>query len=462
MVKVIQTAQSNDNAWCEKEKIELSDSYNIEVDTVEINSDKTFQTHLGFGGAFTEAAAYTLANTSEANRKEIIEAYFNKEKGLAYNLGRTTIGGCDFALEPYMYIEEGDAELKTFNMERDDKWIVPLIEEAEKEAGEKLGLLCSPWSPPAFMKSNNDVNYGGKLLKEYYKSWAQYMVKYVQGMYKRGIELSMISIQNEPEATQTWASCLYDGAQEAEFAVDYLYEELKKAGLEKKVKIVIWDHNKDNIYKRVKKVLSYKNAKDIVWGIAYHWYVTDKSENLTMVHEYCPDKHLIFTEGCVEIVNVSGDTSSKAGMGAWIHGETYGRNIINDFNHYNEAWIDWNLVLDERGGPNYVGNFCEAPVLVDRNTDSIVYNRSYYYIGHFSRYIKPGAKRILCRTDACAGIYATAYKNPNGEIVAVVQNELDEGKNMAVVIDGNGANIELPAHSITTFVQEMNLQAKTE
>lgn len=454
MMKVIQTSQSSDKKWLEKEKIELNADYNIEVDTVEINSEKTFQTHMGFGGAFTEATAYTLANTTDENRKEVIEAYFNKEKGLAYNLGRTTIGGCDFALEPYMYVEDGDAELKTFNIERDDKWIIPLIKEAEKEAGHGLGLLCSPWSPPAFMKSNNDVNHGGILLKEHYRNWAQYMVKYVQEMNKRGIELSMISIQNEPEATQTWASCIYDGAQEAEFAVDYLYEELKKAGLEEKVKIVIWDHNKDNIFKRTKKVLSYKNGKEAVWGIAYHWYVTDKSENLTMVHEYCPDKHIIFTEGCVEIVNVSGGTSSKAGMGAWKHGETYGRNMINDFNNYNEAWIDWNLVLDERGGPNYVGNFCEAPIIIDRNTDSVVYNWSYYVIGHFSRYINPGAKRILCRTEAYEGIYATAYKNPNGEIVAVVQNELDTCKELAFVIDDNGANIEVPAHSITTFILE--------
>lgn len=451
MVKVIQTAQSYDKPWREIEELELKDSYKFDMDSVEINSNKTFQTHMGFGGAFTEAAAYTLANTSEENRKEIIKAYFDKKSGLAYNLGRTTIGGCDFALEPYMYVEDGDMELKTFDMSRDDKWIVPLIKEAQKEAGEKLGLLCSPWSPPAFMKDNEDVNHGGCLKKECYKSWASYMVKYIQGMRERGIELSMVSIQNEPEAVQTWASCEYNSAQEAEFAVDYLYEALKEASLQDEVKIVIWDHNKDAIYRRVKEVMSYKNAKDVIWGVAYHWYVTDKSENLTMVHEYCPDKHIMFTEGCVEIVNVSGDTSSKEGIGAWTHGETYGRNMINDFNNYNEAWIDWNLVLDKVGGPNYVGNYCEAPIHID-GTDKVIYNRSYYYIGHFSRYIKPGAKRILCRTDSYRGVYATAYKNPDGEIVAVVQNESDTSHKLAIVVDGKGVNTELPAHSITTFI----------
>lgn len=452
MIKVIQTAQANKTVWQDLGQIELNDVYDLRMNTIKINSEKTFQTHMGFGGAFTEAAAYTLANTNEANQKEVIKAYFNKEEGLAYNLGRTSIHGCDFSLEPYTYIEDGDDELKTFNIEREDKWVVPFIKAAETEAGERINLLCSPWSPPAFMKDTNDINHGGSLKKEYYSTWAKYMVNYIKEMNKRGIELDMVSIQNEPEAIQVWASCLYDAAQEAEFAVDYLYPELEKAGLAEKVKIVVWDHNKDNIYQRVKEIMNYPNAEKVVWGVAYHWYVTDKSENLTMVHEEVPDKHIMFTEGCVEVVNTSGGTSSKEGIGAWTHGETYGRNMINDFNNYNEAWIDWNLILDERGGPNYVGNYCEAPIIIDRIKDKVVYNMSYYYIGHFSRYIEPGAKRILCRTDFYKNIFATAYKNPDGKIVVVVQNEGDENEKAALVIDNKGTNLELPAHSITTFI----------
>ena len=452
IMKVVQTVGGQKKAWSELENLELCDIYNFRMDTVCVDSSRTFQTHRGFGGAFTEAAAHTLANTSKENQKEIISAYFNKENGLGYNMGRTTIHGCDFSLEPYTYIEEGDDELKTFDIQREDQWVVPFIKSAEEEAGEKLNLLCSPWSPPAFMKNNKDINHGGKLLKKYYKPWAEYMVKYIQAMSERGIDISMISIQNEPEAKQTWASCKFDATEEAEFAVEYLYPELKKAGLADNVKIVIWDHNRDLMYRRVKETLAYKNAEDIVWGVAYHWYICDKSEILTMVHDEFPDKHLIFTEGCVELVNISGSTGSNAGMGAWKHGETYGRNIINDFNNYCEAWIDWNLLLDERGGPNYVGNFCEAPILVDRRTDSVVYNWSYYYIGHFSRYIKPGAKRIKCSNDSQNGIYSVAYKNPDEEIIVVVQNELEDRHTFALVVDKKGVNIELPAHSITTFV----------
>ena len=451
MVKVIQTAKGSSQMWKQLDYINLEEQFDIRADHVRVDSSKTFQTHLGFGGAFTEAAAYTLANTDKKNRNRIIKAYFSRKEGLGYNLGRTTIGGCDFALEPYMYVEEGDETLNTFNMERDNKWIIPLIKDAEKEAQEELTLMCSPWSPPAFMKDNNSVNHGGHLQKKYYDVWAKYMTKYIAGMKEKGVNISMVSIQNEPEAVQIWASCIFDAEEEAVFAVDYLHKELTDAGLGD-IKIIIWDHNKDNIYKRVKETLGYKNSKDIVWGVAYHWYVTDKSENLTMVHEAFPDKHLIFTEGCVEVVNTSGVTSSKEGIGSWTHGETYGRNIINDFNNYCEGWIDWNLVLDEIGGPNYVGNYCEAPIMIDGNSNKVTYNFSYYYIGHFSKYIKPGAKRLLCRNEVLSDVYSVAYKNPDGTIVLVIQSELENVHQLAIEVDGVGANVEIPSHSITTYL----------
>ena len=447
-IKMIQTVQGDDVKWRNLGEQELRDYFSFRMDTVVVDSSQEFQTHLGFGGAFTEAAAYVMENASEEARKEILKAYFNKETGLAYNLGRTSINGCDFSLEPYTYVEDEDVELKTFHMEREDKYVVPFIKQASEEAGEDIGILCAPWSPPAFMKNNKDMNHGGRLLRKYYGTWAKYMVKYVKGM----LNILTISVQNEPEAKQTWASCKYDPTEEAMLAVDYMYEELKKEGLEEKVKIVILDHNRDIMFRRVRETLAYKNAKDIIWGIAYHWYGSDKSEILTMAHEIYPKQHLIFTEGCVELVNNSGNTSSKAGIGAWKHGEIYGHNMINDFNNYTEGWIDWNLVLDEKGGPNYVGNYCEAPIMLNTETNEVIYNISYYYIGHFSKYIKPGAKRILCLNDSDKGIYSVAYKNPDGQIIVVVQNELSKRHRLAVAVDGKGINTEVPAHSITTFI----------
>lgn len=454
MMRVVQTAQGAEEYWKELDPHELRDYYSFRMDTVVVDSSQEFQTHKGFGGAFTESAAYTFANATKKNRDEILRAYFNKETGLAYNLGRTTINGCDFSLEPYTYVAEGDAKLNTFDMTREDKWVVPFIKMASEEAGEDLQIMCAPWSPPAFMKNNKDMNHGGRLLRKYYGAWAKYMVRYVKGMLERGIDIELLSVQNEPEAKQEWASCKFDATEEAMLAVDYIYEELKAEGLDEKIKIVILDHNRDILFRRVRETLAYKNAEDIVWGIAYHWYGSDKSEILTMAHEIYPKQHLLFTEGCVELVNNSGETSSKAGMGAWKHGEIYGHNMINDFNNYNEGWLDWNLVLDEKGGPNYAGNFCEAPIILDTKNDKLIYNISYYYIGHFSRYIKPGAKRVLCMNDSDKGIYSVAYKNPDGQIVVVVQSELSRRHKLSVTVDGKGINTDVPPHSITTFIVE--------
>lgn len=450
--KIIQSKKADLKPWQELGEVELTKDFALGGTTVLVDSSKEFQTHLGFGGAFTEASAHVYSNTSEANQKKIIEAYFDKEKGLAYNMGRTTVGGCDFALGYYSYVEEGDDSLSTFDMSHDDKQIVPMIKAAEAKAGEQLTLLASPWSPPAFMKDTKDVDHGGKLLDEYYPVWAKYIVKYIKGLKDRGIDINLLTTQNEPEAIQPWASCEYNATEEARLAIDYVYEELKKEGLQDDVKILIWDHNRDGLYRRTRETLAYPGAEEVVWGAAYHWYVSPKSENLTMVKDKFPQMHLLFSEGCVEVMNVSGGTSSKENIGAWTHGETYGRNMINDFNNYNEGWLDWNLLLDERGGPNYVENFCEAPITLDRNNDEVIFNWSYYFIGHLSRYIKPGAKRILSRNDVDNDIYNLAYKNPDGSIVVIVLSESDNDATMTIDVDGNGAKIDVPAHSITTYI----------
>lgn len=251
VVKVIQTAKNEKQAWRKLDDLELFKYYNFRMNTVSVDSSISYQKLLGFGGAFTEAAAYTWANADEKSKDEIVKAYFDKEYGLAYNLGRTTIHGCDFSLEPYTYIEEGDLQLSTFDMSREDKWLIPFLTRAKETAGHSLGILASPWSPPAFMKDNKDINNGGRLLKKNYATWAEYMVKYIEGMKERGIEIDMISIQNEPAAKQEWASCKYEADEEAEFAVDYLYPALEKRGLQDKVKIVIWDHNRDLMFRRL-------------------------------------------------------------------------------------------------------------------------------------------------------------------------------------------------------------------
>lgn len=403
--------------------------------------EQTYQTVMGFGGAFTEAAAYTLSRISPQKREEVIRRYFDPEEGLGYTLGRVHIHSCDFALENYTYIEDGDVELKTFDISRDHKWVIPLVHDAAKTAGKNITMLASPWSPPAWMKTNGDMNHGGQLKPEYREVWALYYTKFIKAYREAGIPIWGITVQNEPAAVQTWDSCIYSGEEERDFVRDYLGPVMHREGLAD-VQILIWDHNRDIIVERASAVLSDPEAAKYVWGTGFHWYVSEAFENVGKVHELFPDKHLLFTEGCQE---------GGVKLGKWFTGERYGRNIIGDLNNWNEGFLDWNLVLDETGGPNHVGNLCDAPIIADTTTDTLHYNSSYFYIGHFSKYIKPGAVRIGLEAHAPA-LLATSFRNPDGSIAVVVQNESDEAQPFALELGGEAAGETLPAHSIATYI----------
>lgn len=439
-MKVVLTSKGTDDRLAEKEDIQFG-SNNSGSANVKVDASKTYQKILGFGGAFTEATAYTLAQVSEDKRQEVIDKYFDQENGLGYTIGRVHIHSCDFALENYTYVEENDVELKTFDISRDRKWVIPLIKDSMEKKGGKFSLLASPWSPPAWMKSNNEMNHGGKLLPEYRESWAKYYTKFIDEYEKEGIDIWGISVQNEPEAIQRWDSCIYTAEEERDFVRDYLGPTMHQEGYED-VKILIWDHNRDVIVHRAKTVYDDPEAAKYVWGTGFHWYVSEEFENVGKVHDLYPDKHLLFTEGCQE---------RGIRLGEWFPGERYGRNMIGDLNNWTEGYIDWNMVLNEYGGPNHVENFCDAPVIADTKTNTIHYNSSFYYIGHFSKYIRPDAVRIgLDVTNP--NVQSTAFLNTDGTISVVVLNETDNDEDVSIGYEDMAANHTLPAHSIATYL----------
>lgn len=442
-IKVIETVKDRESRLNEKESLQINDfeSINHNQPVIELDSSEKYQKILGFGGAFTEAAAHTLSQISPDKRKEVIESYFNSETGLGYSLGRVHIHSCDFSLENYTYVEENDDKLETFDISRDKEKIIPLIKDAIAERGDKLKLLASPWSPPAWMKTNNEMNNGGKLLPEYRETWAKYFTKFIKAYDQEGIDIWGISVQNEPEAVQTWDSCIYSPEEERDFIKYYLGPIMGRADLED-VKILICDHNRDIIVKRASAVFSDREAASYVWGTAFHWYVSEEFKNVGRVHELYPDKHLLFTEGCQE---------GGMKLGEWFTGERYGRNMIGDLNNWTEGYLDWNLVLNEKGGPNHVGNYCDAPIIADTNEDKLHYNSSYYYIGHFSKYIKPGARRIAWSSEL-EELDITAFENPDGSIVMVVMNETDGDYQFILKEASSGVEIESPAHSIKTLI----------
>lgn len=415
-----------------------------------IDPSKKFQTMLGIGGALTDASAETYAKLPKDKQEELIGAYYDKEKGIGYTLARTNMNSCDFSSSSYSYVAENDKALNTFSIKHDQQYRIPFIKDAMKAAGGKLNLYISPWSPPAWMKDNNDMLHGGQLKPEMYQSWANYFVKYIKAYEKNGIPIWGLSVQNEPLAIQKWESCIFTATEEKDFLKKYLGPTLQKEQLGNK-KVIIWDHNRDLMTQRASEILNDKEAAKYVWGLGFHWYENWRGgeqlyDNVRHVKESFPETNLIFTEGCLGPFKTSG-------LNDWKLGESYGRSMINDFNNGTVGWTDWNVLLDETGGPNHVQNFCFAPVHADTRTGKLTYTNEYYYIGHFSKFIQPGAKRISC-SPSRNSLMTTAFINTDGKIAVVVMNAGTTKIPYYLWIDKKAVSVISLPRSITTLVVE--------
>ena len=412
-LKIFVTSKDNSS-----KRISLSTIEELSKNIAKIKSKITIepknqrQEILGFGGSFTEASSSIYKELDEEKKEEIIESYYG-ESGNKYSMARTHINSCDFSLGNYAHVEdENDLELKTFSLERNKISLIPMINDALKKRKNNIRIMASPWSPPAWMKTTGEMNFGGKLKSEYRDTWADYYCKFIENYEKENIPIWGLSIQNEPEAKQTWDSCLYTADEERDFIKNHLGPSLEKHNLLDR-KIIIWDHNRDVMVERARTVLSDPDAAKYVWGTGFHWYCGDHFDNVQKVHEEFPDKQLIFTEGCQE---------GGPHIGSWNLGERYATSIINDLNRWTVAWIDWNLILNEQGGPNHVGNYCSAPIIVDTRSQDLLYQSSYYYIGHFSRFILPGDKIINSKSTNNT-IDVLSSMNDQNTLSTVIQNK---------------------------------------
>lgn len=413
-----------------------------------VDPDKTYQTFFGIGGAMTDASAETFYKMPKDKQEEIIKAYFDKQNGIGYTVARTNINSCDFSSDMYTYVTDNDTTLQSFNIEHDRKYKIPFIKEAMKAAGGKLNLFASPWSPPAWMKENNDMLHGGKLKPSSYAVWALYYTKFIKAYEKEGIPVWGISIQNEPMATQRWESCIYTGEEERDFLKNNLGPTMQQEGLGDK-KIIGWDHNRDLLYQRASTLLDDPEAAKFLWGIGFHWYEPWSGgepmyDNVKLVHDAYPNTNLFFTEGCKEAFDL-------ARTNDWKLGEKYASNMIHDFNSGMTGFTDWNILLDETGGPNHVQNFCFAPIHGNTKTGEVIYTNEYYYIGHFSKFIQPGAKRVVASASR-SQLLTTAFRNEDGKTVVVVMNQGGTKTNYFLWIKGKAAEATALPHSISTLV----------
>ncbi len=405
--------------------------------TVMIDPDRTFQTIEGFGGAFTDATADVFARLPPAAQEKFLEACFDPVEGNGYTLCRTTIHSCDYAAAMYTYDDvPGDTALTHFSIDHDRKNRLPLIKRAQAVARGHLRLFASPWSPPAWMKTNNDMLHGGKLRPEYRQAWADYFAKYLQAYAAEGVPMWGITVQNEPMATQVWESCIYTAAEERDFVRDYLGPTLHRNGLAD-VKIMIWDHNRGIMYQRAEVAYEDPEAAKYIGGTAFHWYVGDHFENVRLVHDAFPDKELIFTEG--------------ATGGSWGAAARLAKQCIMDLNNWTSAWTIWNMLLDEQGGPRHAGGLFGATVAnANRATGELIFNPPHYVFGHFSRFIRPGAKRIAC-TSNHDDVIATAFINTDGTVAVVLDNLGDHAQIAQLWVAGKALKFSLPGDGIMTI-----------
>ena len=438
-VQVVQTAQPGD-FLAAKANLTFGNDDGSALPTVTVDSSQKYQSILGFGGAFTEATAYNLNKIGAPRRKVILNAYFNPFIGSGYTVCRTNLQSCDFCVAKYSYdTVPGDFALNNFSIQHETQWMIPTIKEAMTVPGAEIKIFASPWSPCAWMKTNNNMLNGGSLLPACADAWALFFVKYIQAMGLAGVPIWGVTIQNEPEATQTWESCIYTAASERDFLKNNLGPILAKNNVD--VKVMIFDHNKDHIVTWSSTIFGDTVAAKYAWGTAFHWYSGDQFENVATTHTNFPTKHLLATEQAWYLPNYS-----------WSNGQMYGHDILGDLNNWAEGWVDWNLVLDQNGLPRHDPNTgCAASVTTDFVKDSVIYNPSYFYIAQFSKYLRPGAVRLGC-TSSSSTLEATTFRNTNGVVVVVVYNNSANSVSCKIKQGTQVIKPTIPSHAIADFI----------
>ncbi|TNJ42554.1 glycoside hydrolase family 30 protein [Tamlana fucoidanivorans] len=440
--------------------------------TIELFPEITFQKITGFGAAFTESSAHLLNQLSKANRDTILQAYFSRE-GANYSLTRTHMNSCDFSLTNYSYAPvEDDFSLKHFSIEEDMDDLIPMIKEAMTISKDGFKIFGSPWTAPPWMKDNNHW-VGGKLLPKYYDTWALFFSKYIDAYKKEGIDIWGFTVENEPHGNgNNWESMHFTPKEMTDFVEFHLGPKLEADGYGDKI-ILGYDQNRAGLKEWVDEMYRSPSSSKYFDGTAIHWYESTYEvfpEDLQYAHNRAPSKYLIETEGCIDAeVPVWKDDAwywkKEATDWGYDYAEEkdkhlhpkyapvnrYARDIIGCLNNWVDGWVDWNMVLNRQGGPNWFENWCIAPVIVDPDKDEIYFTPLYDIMVHFSRYIRPEAKVIKVEnTDK--ELMITAAKNPDGSIAVVIFNEGMTNKSFTIKLFNQSKDIQISKQAIQTIV----------
>lgn len=426
--------------------------------TVTIDTTRQYQTMDGFGASFTEASAYLLIKKlTKDQRQELLNQLFDKENGIGISMLRQPIGASDHVLGQYDFASKpDDFDLKYFDIGHDTLYKIPAVQQALKINPDRIKVTCATWSPPAWMKTNNSFigkakGIEGHLKENCYGTYAEYLYKFIEAYAKAGIPMYSTSIQNEPDnPSTTWPAMRMSAEEQIKFVKNYLGPLFKSRGVT--TKIWCWDHNFSTpdypMGLFAEKVLSDKEASQYLAGSAWHWYSEGFPETLQKIHQLFPDKEIHFTEGS------GGEWGySKQWKDGFKTGISY---IINLPRNFSKSIVWWNIALDEMNGPDYyyqtvkTHSTCRGLVKIFQESGNITYTVDYYSMGHISKFVDPGAKRV--ESNQMDGkLENVAFLNPNGSKVLIAHNPQAKDVKFQVKLGEMLFEDTIPAGSAITY-----------
>ena len=491
IVQVYQTSSTGDKLKLisiDKENTPVPEKNKV---AIRLLPNQELQKYYGFGASFTESSAWNLATIPVDLRKKVLTNLFSPTEGAGFTLTRTHINSSDYSNNHYTYVEEGDTDLSSFSINEDTKGfsgdensqvqgielidpsydIIPMILEASSVPGADIKIIASPWSPPSWMKTGETSEMtNGTLLPQYYGIWAKYLSMYVSAYKDKGITLWGITPQNEPLHAHDarWDSNGLTPEQGRDFLRNHLGPQLVNDGhlnvenLDAGLRVLIYDHNKSTMNDYVAPTYNDPQASKYAWGTAFHWYASSElkennwyAEELNNLYNTWPNKGMIHTESSIDIdpdhpIDQYWRESTDY-AGTFIPFETYAYDIITDLNHGVQGYIEWCIILSNQGQPNPYDNFNSAPVLINPITDEVIYTPLYYLLSHFSKFIRPNARRINLESEKVDSIIYTAAKNTDDSIALVIFNKNEDVYELSITLESKTYTIQISPKAIQTI-----------
>lgn len=421
------------------------------------NLSSTLQTIIGFGGAFTDSAGINLVSLPEEAQTKLVESYFG-EDGLQYSLGRVPIGGTDFSTYGYTYCDEEDTNLTLacFELASEDyNYKIPFINQAISLRGnETFRLFASVWSSPAWTKSNNAIEGTCVLNSEYYDWWARYFIKFFEAYEENNITFWGVTPQNEPMdsfLSITIPNLLYTPSQMKTWIKDHLGPTIRNSTYSY-LKIIALDDNRYLLPILKWFILSDEDVLQYVDGVGIHWYVDLTTPASVIEDAYNDNKELfaLATEACNGYIRIT-DIIKAVELGSWTRGVNYINDIFDNLEYNVTGWTDWNLALNTSGGPTFIDNNVDSPIIVNATAGEFYKQPMFYALGHFSKFLVPDSVRVTSEVSE-SNVRALAFLRPDEKVAVIIYNESSDDVSVNISIEGNSGTIEVPGNSINTFL----------